>query len=116
MGIKKQEPDEKHVFLPLYLTFWENQRTLYTFLLSEIILFLCILDLFPLLKRREEKGPGKYGGAQMASHSYSRNKHNTHNTNCPSFHHNVRYYVIKNINKIIAGKKLCGAKIKIRYR
>jgi hypothetical protein len=73
MGIKKQEPDKTHVFFPLYLTFWENQRTLYTFLLSEIILFLCFLDLFPLLKRREEKGPGKCGGAQIAN---SRNKHN----------------------------------------
>jgi hypothetical protein len=68
MGTKKQEPDEKHVFFPLYLT-WENQRTLYTFLLSEIILFLCFLDLFPLLRGREEKGPGKCGGAQIASHS-----------------------------------------------
>jgi hypothetical protein len=61
--------DNRLPFFPLYLTFWENQRTLHTFLLSEIILFLCFLDLFPLLKRREEKGPGKCGGAQIASHS-----------------------------------------------
>jgi hypothetical protein len=27
------------------------------------------IGLFPLLKRREEKGPGKCGGAQIASHS-----------------------------------------------
>jgi hypothetical protein len=61
MGIKKQEPDEKHVLFPLHLAFWANQRTLYTFLVRNYSFpfrFLCFLDIFPLLKRREGKGPG----------------------------------------------------------